>query len=86
MGKHTRGKSLDTSLIRSEAIPGLLLPQLVNQPVQEVTKGKRSLCVNGARDWNDASTVQSIPRIANNQQALRRVNEGFFPRALVSVL
>ena len=41
MGKHTRGKSLDTSLIRSEAIPGLLLPQLINEHVQEVTKGKK---------------------------------------------
>ena len=51
MGKHTRGKSLDTSLIRSEAIPGLLLPQLVNQPVQEVTKGKRSL-------WEPSSDTQ----------------------------
>ena len=41
MGKHTRGKILDTSLIRSEAIPGLLLPQLINEHVQEVTKGKK---------------------------------------------
>lgn len=47
---------------------------------------RERLCEDRGRDWNDASTVQSIPRIANNQQALRRVNEGFFPRALVSVL
>jgi len=57
-------------------------------PIRRRQFGHRhtGLCEDRGRDWNDASTVQSIPRIANNQQALRRVNEGFFPRALVSVL
>ena len=43
-------------------------------------------CEDRGRDWNDASTVQGIPKIANNHQELRRVNEGFFRRALMSVL
>ena len=42
MGKNTREKNLDTSLIRSEAIQGLLLTQSITQHVQEVTKGKRN--------------------------------------------
>ena len=61
MGKNKRGKSLDTSLIRSEAIPGLLLPQLINEHVQEVTKGKRSL-------WEPSSDTQAVSKGGKNQR------------------
>ena len=47
---------------------------------------RERLCEDRGRDWNDASAVQDIPKIADNQQELRRLNEGFFPRALLSVL
>ena len=61
MDKNKRGKSLDTSLIMSEAIPGLLLPQLINEHVQEVTKGKRSL-------WEPSSDTQAVSKGGKNQR------------------
>lgn len=38
------------------------------------------------RAWSDASTAQGMPKMASDHQKLRRVKEGFFPRAFMSVL
>ena len=43
-------------------------------------------CEDRGRDWSDTSTAQGMPKIARNHQKLRRVEEGFFTRALMSVL